>query len=173
MPIPTLILDRAANQTPVTVSTKTPVSWDALAFNNGPTSWWDSGTPQNIVMPWIGPYFVNLTVCWDEVTTGIRSCFVCSGTDVTDDASRVLSKARMASAGTGLESTVWSKCGGVVMVPQENSIYCAGAHYTGSTNFLETQFAHGAAALSIMYLGTAPHSQTIINQQSIQRSYFW
>jgi len=171
MGMPCLLLTYTTFSFSVTSGIETAIPWTTVDYNSGPESWWDSGTPSQIVMPWVGPYLFTANVYWDEVAGGLRSAYLVKGTDVTDINTRVANQSHIAATNT--ESYLNNKVTQVIQTTQENEVYTVGVHSSGTVGALEAQWDHPAACASFVYLGTASHGSVIVNRQSIVRSNFW
>ncbi len=150
MALPTLVVQRTSSQT-FSASAKTAVSWSTASTNSGPSSWWASGSPTDIVMPYAGPYLVSLVACWDEVDLGDRHLWLSEGTDVTDDTKRRAQDSYTSTDAS--EAGIFSRLSQTIVVPTAGTTYQVGVSYTGGANFLELQFAHPPAQASFTYLG--------------------
>lgn len=64
-----LVLWQTVGQS-INSSTDTAVTWNSARANDGPSSWWTSGS--NIVMPWAGPYHFACQIRYNESATGRR-----------------------------------------------------------------------------------------------------
>ena len=78
----TLKLVRTTAQAILSV-THTAISWSSVDTNTGPASWWSSGTPERIVMPWAGLYLFDFACVWTASATGFRAAHINKTTTIS------------------------------------------------------------------------------------------
>lgn len=82
-PPPSLSLVRSTAQS-IPHNTFTAISWSSqLANIEGPGTWWASGSPTQIVMPWAGLYRVTINCAWDNISGNARMVFLNSTTTLS------------------------------------------------------------------------------------------
>lgn len=75
---PTLLLHRTTTQS-INSGSDTAVSWSSAIRNTGPSTWWESAAPTNIVIPFTGLYQVNYFNGWAAPNNGPRSAHLHKG----------------------------------------------------------------------------------------------
>lgn len=78
LPNPTLLLHRTTTQS-INSGADTAVSWSSAIRNTGPSTWWESAAPTNIVIPFTGLYQVNYFNGWAAPNNGPRSAHLHKG----------------------------------------------------------------------------------------------
>lgn len=149
---PFIVLQRTTNQA-VAHNTFVAVSWSSQVTNQGgPGTWWASGTPTQLVMPWAGLYRAEVNLCWEQNSSNERSVYLHQGTTLSYG--NIVAANGAQNYGSFQENTHHSDLSYVFNVASASTVFLIIAYQnSGSSLNLTTRHAQIPGVLTITYLG--------------------
>lgn len=149
---PTLTLVRSTSQS-IGNATATAISWSSQVANiGGPGTWWASGSPTQIIMPYVGLYRVNLNICWTPTVSSTRHMYLWNHASTHDFSTVVACNAVDMFGST--EQAAHSDLATVVNIASAGQVLVAGVlQSTGGSLDIAARHLQSPAMITFTYLG--------------------